>query len=155
MVPFLERAAERFPNLRGIKYSKPDFTELQALLAAAGDKYEILWGCDDVLLAALTYGVHGAVGSTYNHSAPLYLAMWESFTAGNLAEARNISRTIVAMVACLRGHNVIPTQKALLERQGIPVGPPRPPLSVTLPQTGDSLYKMFTEKDWFSPNPPT
>jgi N-acetylneuraminate lyase len=155
MVPFLERAAERLPNLRGIKYSEPDFTELQSLLAAAGKRYEILWGCDDVLLAALTYGVQGAVGSTYNHSAPLYLAMWEAFTAGNLAEARNISQVIVAMVDVLRIHGVIPTQKLLLEGCGIPVGPARPPLDLLSGLRATYLYQLFTEKGWFSPNPPT
>ena len=36
-------------------------------------RFDVLWGTDEMLLSALATGARGAVGSTYNYAAPLYL----------------------------------------------------------------------------------
>src|SRR5262249_52277339 len=67
MHQFLLRAAERIPNLAGIKYSNEDLMTLQACLGIGPGRFEVLYGSDEILLAALAMGVRGAVGSTYNY----------------------------------------------------------------------------------------
>lgn len=148
--PIFEQAVARIPTFRGIKFSQPDFTELQMLLGLMGDKYDVLWGCDDVLLGALTFGVRGAVGSTYNHSAPLYLKMWDAFSAGDFATARGLSRQAVAMIHAMREYGVIPAQKALLDRIGVPLGPPRVPLTPVSPEKAGTLLERFQAEGWLT-----
>ena len=71
MVDFLPVAAERTPNLVGMKYTAPTAHEFQACLELSGGRFDMLWGCDEMLLSALAIGARGAIGSTYNIAAPL------------------------------------------------------------------------------------
>jgi dihydrodipicolinate synthase/N-acetylneuraminate lyase len=50
------------------------------------DRYEILFGCDEALLTGLSLGASGAVGSTYNFMAPLYLKLIQAFEQGRLGK---------------------------------------------------------------------
>ena len=56
--------------MHGIKFTNNDLMTLQECLALDG--FDIVFGYDELLLAGLTLGVKGAVGSTYNFAAPLY-----------------------------------------------------------------------------------
>ena len=66
MVDFLAVADDLIQNLAGIKYTHYDLEDLQLCLHYGGGKYNILFGRDQYLLAAVALGVRGAVGSTYN-----------------------------------------------------------------------------------------
>src|SRR6056297_708234 len=72
MVAFLEEAAERIPNLVGLKYTYPTLHEFQACRQFADQRFEMLWGVDEMLLPAWSIGAAAAVGSTYNVAGPLY-----------------------------------------------------------------------------------
>src|ERR1019366_7251296 len=61
---FLEQAAKSIPTLHGIKFTNNDLMSLQECLALK--EFDIVFGYDELLLAGLTFGVRGAVGSTYN-----------------------------------------------------------------------------------------
>jgi N-acetylneuraminate lyase len=66
MVDFLAVADGLIQNLAGIKYTHYDLEDLQLCLHYGGGKYNILFGRDQYLLAAVALGVRGAVGSTYS-----------------------------------------------------------------------------------------
>jgi N-acetylneuraminate lyase len=67
MVDFLDAVADGLiQNLAGIKYTHYDLEDLQLCLHYGGGKYNILFGRDQYLLAAVALGVRGAVGSTYS-----------------------------------------------------------------------------------------
>ena len=136
MVQFLEAAADAIPTLRGIKFTYMDLMEYQRCLHAAGGRFEIAWGVDEMLLGGLAVGAESAVGSTYNYSAPLYLKMIEAFRAGDLAKARQCSRRTVEMIAILLKYGGLRTGKAIMSMIGIDCGPPRPPVP---PLTADEL----------------
>ena len=78
MVDFLELAADRIPTLAGLKFTNPDLTTFQRILRVRGGRFDVLWGTDEYLLAALTLGGRGAVGSTYNLAA---ITLWNSGAA--------------------------------------------------------------------------
>lgn len=127
MSEFLERAADRIPTLAGIKFSNPDLAMFQRCLHASGGTFDILWGVDEYLLAALALGGQGAVGSTYNFAAPLYHRMITAFQDGNLQEARREQFRSVELIALLAGYGFMGASKAVMRMIGIDVGPARPP----------------------------
>ena len=142
MREFLEKAPARIPNLAGLKYTHNDLFEYGELVRDYGDRYDLLWGSDEVLIAARALGAPGAVGSTYNVGAPLYLKLLAAMDAGNLEEARAHARTALSGVRTLLAGSgsVIPALKALLD-----LGPPRPPLKPLAPDVADTLRERLAE----------
>jgi N-acetylneuraminate lyase len=69
MSDFLEQAPGRVPTLAGVKFTNPDLMTFQQLLRADGGRFDILFGMDEQLLAAVALGARGAVGSGYNFAA--------------------------------------------------------------------------------------
>ncbi|MDP6546384.1 MAG: dihydrodipicolinate synthase family protein [Phycisphaerae bacterium] len=128
MLEFLDRGARVIPNLAGLKYADLKIFEYQACLNLDGGRFEMLWGCDEMLLSALAVGAPGAVGSTYNIAAPLYRRIIDSFNAGDLDGARKWQLCSVEMVRVLIAHNLHPSIKAVMGMLGIDVGGCRLPL---------------------------
>jgi N-acetylneuraminate lyase len=125
MPEFLEKAATRIPNLAGLKFTNPDLMAyLQCLRSGAWD---IPWGMDEALLAALATGARGAVGSTYNFAAPLYHRLFEAFKRGDLEAARTEQYRGTQLITVLAKYNFMAAAKATMQMLRIDVGPPRLP----------------------------
>jgi len=132
MPEFLERAPERLPTLAGIKFTNSDLMAYQLCLHAAGGRFDVPYGTDEWLLAALALGARGAVGSTYNFAAPIYRRLIEAFQRGDLEAARREQFRSVQLIRLLAGFGYMAAAKAVMEMLGVPVGPPRlpnPPLA--------------------------
>lgn len=127
MLDFLRAAPDRIPNLAGIKYSNVDLMTCRLCMEADGGRFDILWGVDEMLLAALAFGVQGAVGSTYNFAAPIYLRLMAAFDRGDLQEARRQQLRSIELVRTLAKRGYMASAKALMGFKGIEVGPPRLP----------------------------
>lgn len=135
MPEFLEEASKRIPNLAGLKYTSSNFMALQECLALQDGRFNLLFGSDEVLLAALVLGAHGAVGSTYNYAAPLYQRLLAAFEAGDLNAARALQLQSVKLVRILCEYGVLAAGKALMGAVGVECGPVRPPnLALSLEQ---------------------
>jgi len=98
MPDFLERAEGRVPTLAGIKFTSSDLMAYQLCLRAGDGAFDVPYGVDEWLLAALALGARGAVGSTYNFAAPLYRRMLRAFAASDLATAREEQLRSVQLV---------------------------------------------------------
>jgi len=130
MPQFLEQAADRIPNLAGIKFTNPDgmmFQQCLHLRAPDGNAFSILWGTDECLLAGLALGAMGAVGSTYNFAAPIYHRIMAAFGTNDFATARLEQKRSVDLVARLASIGYMGAAKAVMEMLGVPVGPARLP----------------------------
>lgn len=127
MPEFLEQARNRVPNLAGIKFTNPDLMMFQQCLRFDGGAFNIPWGCDEYLLAALALGASGAVGSTYNFAAPIYKRVMRAFAAGDLATARDEQFRSVQLVATLAPLGYMGAAKATMKMLGVDVGPARLP----------------------------
>ncbi len=90
MVEFLSQAATKIPNLAGIKFTSTEVHELQQCLRFEGGRYEMMWGCDEMLLSALVVGCRPRFGSTYNIASPLYHRIITAYNAGRLSEAAEL-----------------------------------------------------------------
>lgn len=129
MVEFLQKAPYQIPNLAGLKFTHNNFMEMQLCLELDNEKWDILHGFDEVLLAGLTFGVKAAVGSTYNYMAPLYNQIMVEFNAGNLSEARKLQAKSVKIIEILIRHNgAIVAGKSVMKSVGLDCGPCRTPL---------------------------
>lgn len=126
MPEFLARGAERIPTLAGIKWTNPDLCAYQACLNAPG-RFDMPWGNDEYLLAALAVGARGAVGSSYAFAAPIYRRLMTAFAAGDLVAARIEQYRSVRLILLLGGYGYMGAAKAVMSMLGVPVGPPRLP----------------------------
>jgi N-acetylneuraminate lyase len=127
MPEFLEKVAARVDNFAGIKFTSPDLMAYQQSLRAAEGRFDIPWGMDESLLAALALGARGAVGSTYNFAAPLYQRLWKCFAAGDIQAAREEQFRSVQLIRLLASYGYMGAAKALMGMLGVDVGPARLP----------------------------
>jgi N-acetylneuraminate lyase len=128
MPEFLAEARPRIPNLAGLKFTNADLMSLQECLRVNDGAFEVFWGLDEYLLAAVTLGVRGAVGSTYNFAAPLFHRLLAAFERHDLAAAREEQFRAVQLIRRLSGPGYLGAAKAVMTMLGVDVGPARRPL---------------------------
>lgn len=127
MPDFLVAAQPRIPNLAGLKFTNLDLVSFQLCRQAFDQQFDILWGLDEMLLAALALGARGAVGTTYNFAAPLYHSVIDAFQRHDWEAARREQLRAVQLVRTLARYGFMASSKVVMARQGVPVGPPRLP----------------------------
>jgi N-acetylneuraminate lyase len=149
MSAFLREAKFRIPTLKGLKFSNTDLVELQECVRLDDGGFDILFGSDECLLAGLTFGVQGAVGSTYNFAAPVYQRIQAAFDKGDLTTARAEQAKSVALVRTLGEFGYLAASKALMAMLGVDCGPIRPPLrNLTRPER-ETLWERLAPLDVF------
>ena len=149
----LLQGRERIPTLAGAKCSNGDLTQLQHCLRAGDGRFNILLGCDELLLAGLALGVRGAVGTTFNVAAPLYRRIIADFHEGNLAAAQAAQWQAARMVQILAGYGLVPASKAMMRMLGIDCGPVRPPLRNLTTNELEALQRELVALAVLKPKP--
>lgn len=146
MTPFLKLMEERCPTFAGVKYTDiKGFVFLEAVRYGGG-KYEVLWGCDEMLMAGLALGAPGGVGSTYALYPSLYHRLLKAWDAGNLEEARAIQLQSWRFVQILLRHSPIhPSSKLVMKLHGIELGPCRLPFAELPPNAFDEIKADLRE----------
>jgi N-acetylneuraminate lyase len=145
----LRQAPTRIPNFAGIKYTAPLINEFQTLITVSQGRFDILFGRDEMLTSGLAGGATGAVGSTYNFAAPLYLKVMAAFARGDVVEAKRCQGQAVAMVNILlsyRGHAGL---KTAMKLRGVDCGPTRLPIVALKPEEGESLRRELDAIGFF------
>jgi N-acetylneuraminate lyase len=126
MPEFLAQGREKIPNLAGIKWTNADLYSYQLCQHVPGD-FDLPWGNDEYMLAALALGATGAVGSTYCFAAPVYHRLMKAFAAGDLASARKEQFRSCQLVQTLASFGYMGAAKATMKMLGVDVGPARLP----------------------------
>lgn len=139
MIDFLATIDGRLPSFRGIKYTHNDLMDFRRCLLFADGKYDILWGWDEIFLAAMAMGARGAVGSTFNYAAPVYYELMAAFDAGNLDRARAMQDQSIAIVKLLGKYGGIAVGKAFMRVVGLECGKFRLPVA----NMTDAQYQDF------------
>ena len=128
MIDLLKNVDGKISNFAGIKYTAGNLMDYLSCLHFQDGKYDMLWGRDENLLSALVLGCKGAVGSTYNYAAPLYLRIINAFTANHLDEARRLQQQSVDMISLLSKYGGIATGKSYMKLIGLDCGAFRLPV---------------------------
>lgn len=121
-------AAEMFENDKfiGIKHTSPDLYLLQQFKTI--DKCRIVYnGFDEMLIAGLSMGADGGIGSTYNVMAEKYIDIYNAFLKGDIRKAMEIQYEANEIIAELIKYGVFASEKALLEEMGIEMNGVRKP----------------------------
>ncbi|WP_447642531.1 MULTISPECIES: dihydrodipicolinate synthase family protein [Chitinophagaceae] len=129
MISLLKKIDASVPNFAGIKYTHEDFMDFLSCLHYADGKYDMLWGRDENMLAALAVGAKGAVGSTFNYAAPLYYKLIKYFEENNLPDARKCQQQSIDMIELLGKYGGIATGKVYMKLMGIDCGGFRLPVN--------------------------
>ncbi len=126
---FLSAAADRIPTLAGAKFTFEDLMDFARCLRMQDGRFDMLFGRDEVLLAGLSLGAKGAVGSTYNYAAALYLDIIKAFAAGDMARAQAQQARSIDFIQVLIKYGGTRASKAMMKMTGIDCGPVRSPLA--------------------------
>ncbi len=142
MPDFLAQGRKRIPNLAGIKWTNADLYSYQLCQHVPGN-FDLPWGNDEYLLAALALGAVGAVGSTYCFAAPVYHRLMAAFAAGDLTVARQEQYRSCQLVQTLASFGYMGAAKATMKMLGVDVGPARlPNANLTAAQVKELRAKL-------------
>ena len=125
---FLRAAAPRIPNLAGIKFTYENLMDFAECLRLDGGRYDIVFGRDELLIAGLSLGARGAIGSTFNFMAPIYHEIIAAFEKGDLAKAQEKQAAANEVIKILFDRGGLSPGKAMMKIIGIDCGPTRLPL---------------------------
>ena len=140
---FLTTASGRIPTLVGVKFNSTDMADFIESINFDSQRYDILFGVDECLLASLACGARAAIGSTYNYSAPLYTRLIEAWNAGNLEAAQALQLKSIQMVRVLCRYGTLAAGKAVMKLVGVDCGPVRAPLKQLTNQDFRNLSEQF------------
>ncbi len=149
MPEFLKIAPDRVPTLAGLKYTNPDLIAYQSCLRVQPGKFDIAWGLDECLLAALAVGAVGAVGSSYNFAAPIHHRLMDAFSRGDLETARAEQQRSLQLIDLLAGFSYMAAAKAVMGMLGVEVGPARLPNTNLTAEQSKSLKKGLDDLGFF------
>uniref|UniRef100_A0A8C5SN50 N-acetylneuraminate lyase n=1 Tax=Laticauda laticaudata TaxID=8630 RepID=A0A8C5SN50_LATLA len=141
----LDSMKEQIPTFKGVKFSDRDLLDLrQCVQKSEQDHFVFMYGVDEQLLSALVIGANGAVGSTYNYLGWIHNLILEAFASGDLYTAQKYEFCIQEFFGFLISLGFgVPQIKAVMTLfSGIPMGPPRLPLS---PVSDDYIVKVKTK----------
>ncbi len=149
MVDFLKAADEKIPNLAGVKFTYEDMMDYQLCRQLDGGRFDMLYGRDEIVLCGLALGAKGAIGSTFNYMAPLYVRLIEAFEAGDLDTARELQDKSMQVVLLLHKYGGVRCGKAIMKLTGLDCGPTRMPLPAFTPGEYESLQADLEAIDFF------
>jgi N-acetylneuraminate lyase len=156
MPELLDLAGSRIPNFAGLKFTNSDLMSFQLCQRAHGGRFDIAFGIDEMLLAAAVLGARGAVGSSYNFAAPIYLEILAQLAAGNLEAAREHQFRSVQLIRLLASTSYMAAAREVMGMLGAPVGPPRLPNSA-LDETARQALRTKLQQlgffDWIRCSP--
>lgn len=135
----LTAAAGHIPTLAGAKFTFENLMDYARCLRLDGERYDLLIGRDEILLAALALGAKGAVGTIYGFAAPVFLRVIRAFEAGDLAAARAEQARANELIAVFIRFGGLPAGKAIMKMIGLDCGPARPPLRNLTPDQSAQL----------------
>jgi N-acetylneuraminate lyase len=148
MPDFLAQGRKKVPCLAGIKWTNADLYAYQLCQHVPGD-FDLPWGNDEYMLAALALGATSAVGSTYCFAAPVYHRLMRAFAAGDLVTARKEQFHSVQLVKLLAGYGYMGAAKATMKIIGVDVGPARLPNTNLTPEQVRELREQLETLGFF------
>ena len=109
-------------NVIGLKYTMPNYYNMQQITLLNGGDINVINGPDESLICGLTMGADGGIGSTYNLMGAWYVELYDAFCAGEFEKARQLQFRINKVITVLLRHDCIPAIKEALTIMGFDIG---------------------------------
>jgi len=135
---FLKAGVKEIPTLVGVKFSSKDLVDLIGCVYVdaphrADNRFNMMYGCDEKLMAGMVMGAHSGVGSTYNFMSSTIHRILDNVQKGDMVAARKDQYLV--QQACrvmykygtMLGNNVS-ALKAIMKIRGLDLGAARSPL---------------------------
>lgn len=116
------------PGIVGVKNTCGDLFAFETLRRRVPGKV-LLHGFDETLLAGLSLGADGGIGSTYNVQPARILALAQAHREGRMDDARQCQAEANDVIDAMVSAGVLPALKYLLSRGGIAMGGCRRPFA--------------------------
>jgi 4-hydroxy-2-oxoglutarate aldolase len=117
------------PNIVGIKETSTDAGQIAAYVdASRGQEFAVLAGSAPAFYSALTLGAVGGILAVCCVVPRACVALFDAFTRGDHAAARELQRRIVPLAQAVTSGHGVPGLKVAMEAAGYAGGPPRHPL---------------------------
>jgi N-acetylneuraminate lyase len=146
---FLRAAAPRMPNLAGVKFTHENLMDFAECVRLENGRYDIVFGRDEILLAGLSVGARGAIGSTYNFLAPAFNELLAAFASNDLKAAREKQAEINAVISIFVRYGGVIAGKAMMKMIGLDCGPVRLPLRTPSEQRQAKLQSELEKALFF------
>ncbi|EDY18859.1 dihydrodipicolinate synthetase [Chthoniobacter flavus Ellin428] len=146
---FLRAAAPRIPNLAGVKFTFENLMDFSECVRLEGGRYNIVFGRDEILVAGLSLGARGAIGSTYNFIAPIFHEIIAAFEKGDLALARERQAAANAIIQIFIRYGGPPAGKVMMKMIGVDCGPVRLPLRELSPKREEQMRAELEAAGFF------
>ncbi|MBS1369017.1 MAG: N-acetylneuraminate lyase [Lentisphaeria bacterium] len=125
MYDLLKIMESECPNFAGIKYTDENLYEFQRC-TGFGDRFQMMYGRDEMLLASFVSGGEAGVGSTYNYFPRVYRGLVDAYRKGDFEEARRFQELSQRGIVML-GKYGMASQKMYMKFAGLDIGPMRLP----------------------------
>ena len=130
----------KVPNIVGIKDSSGNFENIeQYIRVTKEDDFSVFAGTDSLILKTLMAGGVGAVAATANMIPDIVVSIYNSWLEGNIEEAQKAQEKLQPLRDTFKYGTLPSPLKKAVELYGIPVGPPKLPVSEL---SGDALEKV-------------
>jgi len=110
----------------GVKHTSNDYFALAQFKTAFPEKV-IYNGYDEMMLAGLSMGADGGIGSTYNFMAEKFVKLMELYAANKNEQANALQNEICTIIAALCKVGVMQAEKLVLSEMGLDFGSTRAP----------------------------
>lgn len=146
---FLRAASDCIPSLAGVKFTYENLMDFAECVRLDDGRFDAVFGRDEMLVAGMSMGAKGAIGSTYNFAAPIYHRLIAAFDRGDLATAQAEQARANAMIEILIRYGGLPAGKAIMRLIGLDCGPVRLPLRDLNPQQNEMLRRDLEAAGFF------
>jgi len=151
MLPFLEAADGRIPNLAGIKYTFESIYEYNQCMLYKNGRFDMLHGQDETILPALAMGgARGGIGGTTNYNGRELVGIIEAWDKGDLETARekqNFSQDVINVIVNYRGNIV--GGKRIMKLIGLDLGKNRTPFRNMTDEEEKNMKKELEAINFF------
>lgn len=138
-----EIANKLFENEKfiGIKHTSGDMFTLNQFKTL--DREIVVYnGFDETLLAGLSMGADGAIGSTYNFMGKKFKKIMNCFNSGKIETAKAFQNEANEIICEMIKYGVFQSEKAILTEMGIDMGQCRPPFLPISDECRASMKKI-------------
>lgn len=150
VIDLLKVADKEIPNFAGVKFTFHDIFEFERCRYIGEERFEMLWGFDEMFLDSLVYGNKAGVGGTYNHCFGLYRDMISAYAKREMDECRDLqhkSHQFCEILGKYRGN--LAGGKRIMKFLGLDCGPNRLPLQTISEVEEQSMKKELHDIGFF------
>lgn len=135
---------KEYGNLAGVKYTSSDFFLMERIKTKNPDL--VVWnGFDEMLVCGLSMGADGGIGSTYNCMPNLIRKIYDSYMAGDHAQADRWQKQANYVIEAICKYGVFPSVKTILGFEGLDFGGCRKPFSSMTEEGNKALRQVYEQ----------